>query len=78
MPRHQGLWMQQWQKCDRCGFDFPLGMLTMQKGLLLDAKCLDNLDVEFRPKIIAEALSDTTETTNELEQVFDDPQTIEF
>jgi len=53
-------------------------MLVMQKGLLLDAKCLDNLDVEMRPKVIAEILSDEQESINEEEQVYDDPQDIEF
>lgn len=78
MPRHSGLYMQQWAQCSRCGFDFPIGQLTMQKGLLLDSKCVDNLDVEYRPKIIAEALADTQETTNEFEHVSEDPQSIEF
>jgi hypothetical protein len=78
MPLHRGLWYQQWKLCDRCGFAWPLGMLTMQKGLLLDAKCVDNLDVEYRPKHIAEILADTSETTNEMEQVSSDPQVIEF
>ena len=78
MPRHTGLRFQQWGKCSRCGFTFPLSNLTNQKGLLLDAKCIDNLDVEMRPRIIAEALADTQETTNELEQVFDDANLIEF
>lgn len=78
MPRHRGIWDSQWRKCDRCSFEYPLSMLVMQKGLLLDAKCLDNLDVEMRPKVIAEILSDEQESINEEEQVYDDPQDIEF
>lgn len=78
MPAHRGLWFQQWAKCQRCWFDFPVGQLQMQKGLLVDEKCLDNLDVEYRPKVIAEVLADTQETTNEFENVSEDPQSIEF
>jgi len=78
MPLHQGLWFQQWAKCARCGFTTPLGQLMMQKGLLIDRKCMDNLDVEYRPKIITEILSDTQEVENELIHVMDDPQVIEF
>jgi hypothetical protein len=78
MPRHRGLYRSQWRACDRCGFMNPLSHLMMQKGMLLDAKCIDSLDVELRPKVIAEVLSDTEETRNEAEQVYDDPQTIEF
>lgn len=78
MPRHQGLYYQQWAKCDRCYFDFPIGSLSMQNGLLLDAKCFDNMDVEYRPKIIAEVLADEQETTNELTNVADDPNALEF
>jgi len=52
--------------------------LMMQKGMLLDSKCYDNLDVEFRPKLIAEALADTQETQNEYENTQSDPQSIEF
>lgn len=78
MPRHQGLYFQQWEQCGRCSFSFPLGQLITQKGLLVCPKCTDNLDVEFRPAMIAEALADTQETANEMEQVYDDPNTIEF
>jgi hypothetical protein len=78
MPLHQGLWFQQWGKCGICFFTFPLGELMMQKGILRDAKCMDNLDVEYRPKIIAETLSDTQEVENELMHIADDPQVIEF
>jgi len=70
--------MQQWHACDRCGFIFPIGQLMMQKGMLLDSKCVDVLDVEYRPKIIAEALADTQETQNEYENTQSDPATIEF
>lgn len=78
MPRHKGLYYSQWQRCDRCSFMYPLSQLTMQLGLLLCPKDVDNLDVEYRPKMIAEVLSDTEETDNEMEQVYQDPQTLEF
>jgi hypothetical protein len=79
MPRHNGLYMQQWAACDRCGFIYPVGQLMMQKGLLVDAKCYDNLDIEYRPKVIAEVLADTEETTNELTEVYSDPaSSLEF
>jgi len=52
--------------------------MTMQKGGLRDAKCLDNLDVEYRPRTIVEVLGDTQETDNERIHVADDPNTIEF
>ena len=78
MPRHRGLYYSMWQACSICGFPFPITELTMQKGGLRDAKCLDNLDVEYRPKIITEMLGDTQETENERIHVADDPNTIEF
>ncbi len=48
------------------------------KGLLLDSKCMDNLDVELRPAVIAEILSDTQETSNEKEDVYSDPNELIF
>lgn len=48
---------QQWQSCDRCGFLYPIGSLTKQKGLMLDRKCLDNLEVERRPRMIEKVLT---------------------
>lgn len=69
MPQWQGIKRQQVRLCDRCGFLYPLGELTMQKGLMLDAKCIDNLDVEQRPAVIATILADGEEGSNELEIV---------
>lgn len=51
---------QQWQKCDRCGFLFPMGSLQKQKGMLLDQKCIDNLQIERRQYLIMEILGQTT------------------
>lgn len=78
MPRHQGLYYQQWQKCDRCYRTNPVGRLMMQNGLLLCPQCYDNLDIEYRPKIITEALADEKETENELMNVADDPAALQF
>ena len=40
---------QQWDQCQRCGFWFPLGELTIQKGLkLCTVHCTDDLTVERR------------------------------
>lgn len=71
---------QQWRRCDRCGFMFPIGDLILQKGLMVSPRCVDNLDVETRPKVIAEVLSDTEETRNEMERIFDsnNDQLIQF
>ena len=79
MPRHQGLYWQQWFVCERCGFEYPLSSLQNQKGLLVCVeKCVDNLDVEYRPLAIQTVLADTQETENEYEHVTDDPQDIQF
>lgn len=71
MPvRHQGLWWQDWDTCQRCGFIYPLSMLTTQKGLIVcTVTCLDNLDVEQRPVIIAETLSSGDEFTQDKDQL---------
>lgn len=69
MPKHRGLWRQQWAKCERDYFDYPISYLTRQKGLLLCPGCLDNLDVELRPALIAEILSDGQESRNDREWV---------
>lgn len=36
--------------CGQCGFFFPIGSMTKQKGLLICTRrtCFDNLDVERR------------------------------
>lgn len=78
MPRHQGIWNQNWAQCSRCGFDYPISQLTKQKGLMLDAKCLDNLDVEIRIKTIAEILSDGEEINNELAYMADNQDELIF
>lgn len=40
---------EQWEICQRCGRDYPMSQLVMQKGLLICIKrCFDNLTVERR------------------------------
>lgn len=65
-------------KCNRCTFDYPIGQLTKQKGLMLCPPCVDNLDVELRPKLIAEILSDGEEATNEREYLQDNQDELIF
>lgn len=49
---------QQWQTCERCGFLYPMGKLTKQKGLLVcTQRCYDNLEVERRPWVIEQVLT---------------------
>lgn len=78
MPRHQGVWFQLWSHCQICSFTYPIGMLQMQKGSLRCPKCVDDLDIEYRAKIIAEMLADSQETDNEYQHMAEDPQAIIF
>lgn len=48
---------EQWDICDQCGFPYPMSKLSQQKGLSVCPKCVDNLEVERRPAIIAQILS---------------------
>jgi len=55
-----------WSRCDRCGLDFSLDKLTMQRSLLLCQDCFDdpaNLD---RDQVIAEALESASEEAKDL------------
>lgn len=56
-------------KCDRCYFDWPISSLTKQLGLMVCPYDLDNLDVNLRPKLIAELLSDGEENRNDREWI---------
>ena len=47
---------EQWMLCDRCGQQFPMSMLTKQKGMLLDQKCIDDLTIERRQFTIEQIL----------------------
>lgn len=62
MARKQGISWQAWSTCDRCGFIYPLGQLVVQKGLRVCTRfCSDQLDIEYRPKVIEEILSQDDE-----------------
>lgn len=48
---------EQWDLCQRCGFQFPMSQLTVQHGLLVCHRtCVDNLLVEDREKKISQIL----------------------
>jgi len=80
MPRMQGVWRQEWDDCDRCGFPHPIGMLVMQLGMKLctDHGCLDDLSNYFRPQIIAQVLSDPSEGLTDKPEQFRDPEELTF
>ena len=80
MPRFEGVWGQEWDYCDRCGFIHPIGMLSMQLGLKLcsDHGCLDDLSNYYRPQIIAEILESDDEGRSDKPDVFIDPQELTF
>ena len=49
---------EQWDTCDRCGRDFPMFQLGLQKGLKVCNRCTDNLEIERRDQVIARTLSE--------------------
>lgn len=52
---------EQWDRCDRCGFNYPVSHLTRQKGLkVCTEKCVDNTDVENHVKIVRSVLAAAT------------------
>lgn len=50
---------QQWDWCGRCGRQFPMSDLTMQKGLLICKQrcCFENRTVEKRELVIVATLN---------------------
>jgi hypothetical protein len=80
MPRMQGVWRQEWENCDRCGFPHPIGMLSMQLGLKLcsDHGCIDDLTNQYRPQVISEILAEDSEGRTDKPDVFIDPQELTF
>jgi len=65
-PRHQGIQRVEWDWCDRCGFEFPVTSLVLQKGLkVCTLYCYDKTLVEERPQIIAAVLEDDSETVDD-------------
>lgn len=74
MPMQQGLRKIQWRVCDRCGLMYPLSQLSRQLGLILCKRtCIDKLDNQYRPKIIADVLAVGDEGLDENAEIFKDP-----
>jgi hypothetical protein len=80
MPRWQGVWRQEWDFCDRCGFPHPISMLSMQLGLKLCRchGCWDDLSNYYRQQTISEILSDDQEGRTDKPEVFIDPEELTF
>jgi hypothetical protein len=81
MPKKQGIWRQEWGRCDRCGFLHPLGMLSPQMGLLLCHchGCYDNPLIWRRQIEIANILNTEPEDSqDQSERVYNDSSEIEF
>lgn len=77
MPRNRGITFERWAICAVCGFSFPETQLIPQKGLLKCRKDLDKLDVEMRPRVIADVLADE-EAQKDRPQVADDAGDLVF
>lgn len=74
MPMQNGIFKIQWQLCDRCGLMYPIDKLTRQQGLIVCTRtCDDNLDNQYRPKIIADVLATPGEGSDERSEFFKDP-----
>lgn len=63
MSRHQGIWREVWDTCQRCGFPHPVSYLITQKGIKLCTchGCVDDLTIERRDRVIAETLANGEE-----------------
>lgn len=60
--RHTGVSWEPWSVCQRCGFQYPLGKLVNQLGLMIcTVYCIDNLDIQYRPFMIEQVLSSNNE-----------------
>jgi hypothetical protein len=69
MPRHTGILNIAWDTCQRCNREWPCDQLRKQKGLKLCPECLDDLSIEYRPKVIAEVLASGPEHADEVAEV---------
>lgn len=80
MPQKiQGVRGVQFRLCDRCKFQYYLDQLRRQKGLLLCPTCVDDLSIEYRPKIIQQVLAQPGEGVDESSEMFKDPgEYVEF
>lgn len=78
--RHRGVRGEAWGTCDRCGFEHPLHMLTLQLGVLVcrDHRCYDDLDIMRRPQIIAEVLQRPEDEPERGMQIVQDAEEVFF
>lgn len=73
MPRHQGIQRVEWDRCERCEFEYPVTMLIIQKGIKVCTKtCYDNTQVEERSGVIAAVLDDQSELQDDERLIIDD------
>lgn len=71
--RHDGIQREQWDRCDRCGFEYPVSKLVMQKGKkVCTVTCYDTTLIEERPLIIAQVLNDESELQSDERLIQDD------
>ncbi len=77
--RHKGVNFIPWSVCDRCGFQYPLGQLVAQKGLMVcTLYCFDNTDIEYRPLQIQQVLDSGGEGVPDTPEVRWNPEEIRF
>ena len=69
-----------WDKCGRCGHDYPTDKLTPQLGVMVCRVCFDNLDTYYRARKIQEMLSEPKEAEDQLAQRdhYQDPGELEL
>lgn len=71
--KHQGIQRVEWDFCDRCGFQYPIQKLVMQKGVkVCTTTCFDNLLIDERPIMIAQVLDDESELFDDQRLIQDD------
>ena len=67
MREPNGIRHEQWDFCQRCGQEYYLSQMQIQKGLRLCIKnCIDNLDVERRESRIARVLTQSARAYGEM------------
>ena len=76
-PRAKGVWGVEWDTCDRCGFVWPINLLTMQLGRKVCPYDVDDLSNFYRSKIKADIMR-TPEGQSDKPFVFRAPVEITF
>jgi hypothetical protein len=77
--RHQGIQREEWSRCQRCNFEYPVSKLVIQKGLkVCTVTCFDNTLVEERPMAIAQALGDQNELEDDDNRFTQDDNDLQF